>query len=64
MDYRIFKYVPNGKRAGVLNCYHDDDGYWIILCEGWHIEHYYAERTIHEDTIAELRAVIKRIKKD
>ena len=63
MDTRILKYIPASKKAAIRDCYHDD-GYWITLNEGWHVEDYFAEHTIHEDTINELRRVIPSIKRD
>jgi hypothetical protein len=45
----------------VRDAYHDEDGYWIHLNPGWRVKDYFAEQTIHEDTISELREVIKRI---
>lgn len=40
------------------------DGYWVMLREGWHVEDYFAEHTIHEDTLAEIKVVAKNIVKD
>ena len=61
IDWKVLKYVPKCKRAAIRDAYHDEDGYWIHLNPGWRVKDYFAEQTIHEDTIAELREVIKRI---
>ena len=63
MDAMIMKYIPRGRHAAILDAYRDSDGYWIRLKDGWHVEAYSAEQTIHEDTISELRKVISRIRR-
>ena len=60
----IMKCIPKQYQKAVRDAYHDDDGYWVCLREGWHIEGYFAERTIHEDTLAQVKDVGKRIRKD
>jgi len=64
MDALVLKYIPKGKREAIYYAYHDSDGYWISLNEGWHVDGYCAERTIHEDTISELRKWIPNIRRD
>lgn len=64
MDNILVRYVPKAKRSSIYDAWRDSDGYWITLKEGWHVESYSAERTIHEYNVAELRSVIKRITKD
>lgn len=61
MDARIMKYIPESKKAAIKDAYRDCDGYWITLNEGWKVKDYCAERTIHEDTIKDIRTVIKDI---
>ena len=60
----IMNYIPRRVWPAIRDAYHDDDGYWVCIREGWHIDNYYAEHTIHEDTLAAVRDVAKRIKKD
>jgi hypothetical protein len=64
MDNRILTYIPARKREAVHDCWFDDDGYWVMIREGWHIKDYFAEHTIHEDTLDELKTVAKQIVKD
>ena len=32
---RIMKYIPRNKQEAVEDAYADQDGYWIILRDGW-----------------------------
>ena len=60
----IKSYVPKGKREAVRDAYRDEDGYWICLNEGWEASRTDAGcRTIHEDTIADLKYQIAGIRK-
>lgn len=61
---RIMKYVPKTKREAVDEAYRDDDGYWIILKEGWEAERIDRGcRVICQDTVAELRYQIGGIRR-
>lgn len=60
----ILNYIPKRALPAVRDAFHDEDGYWVMLREGWHVEGYFAERTIHEDTLAEVKAVARNIRKD
>ena len=65
IDARIMKYVPKSKQSTISQCWHDDDGYWIILKHGYHASN--TDRgchVIHEDTIAQLRYQISGIEVD
>ena len=62
IDLYLLRYIPKRKRAAILGIWHDSDGYWIMLSPGWKVERYFAEKTIHEDTIKELLEVFKRVK--
>lgn len=59
----IMSYIPKSKRAGIRDCYKDEDGYWICLQPGWEASRSCAPHTIHEDTIADLRYQIKGIRR-
>ena len=64
MDQSVLKYVPAAKREAVRDAYKDQDGYWICLLEGWEASRTDAgSRTIHEDTIADLKYQIGGIRK-
>lgn len=60
----ILNYIPKRALPAIRDAWHDSDGYWVMIREGWHIEDYFAERTIHEDTLAEIKAVARNIVKD
>ena len=64
MKKEIIDYVPKTKRKAVRDAYKDEDGYWIYLKEGWEASNTDSGcRTIHEDTIADLRYQISGIRK-
>ena len=60
----ILNYITKRALPAISDAWHDSDGYWVMLREGWHVEDYFAEHTIHEDTLAEIKAVAKNIVKD
>ena len=61
-DRSIMKYVPKSKQKAIRTCWKDSDGYWIMLKEGYNADRMdWNCRTIHEDTIAELRYQIAGI---
>lgn len=60
----LMRYVPKSKREAVRDAYRDEDGFWICLREGWEASRTDAGcRTIHEDTIPELRYQIAGIRR-
>lgn len=64
MKFKIMRYFPVSKRSSVCNLWKDDDGYWIILNEGWEASREDSGcRTIHEDTIKDLRYQIGGIRR-
>lgn len=63
MDNKILKYVPERLLSAIHDAYQDCDGYWICLEEGWEASRTDSGcRTIHEDTIRDLRYQIAGIK--
>lgn len=61
-NIRIMRYVPMYKREAIKTAWTDDDGYWIVLKEGWNADRMdFNCRTIHEDTIKELKYQISGI---
>lgn len=64
LDDRIMKYIPKSKVAAIQDAYIDQDGYWIALHDGWNADRMDFDcRTIHEDSIQELRYQIAGIRK-
>ncbi len=64
MDQSILKYVPASKREAIRDAYRDQDGIWITLKDGWEASRTDAGcRTIHEDTIKELKYQISGIQR-
>lgn len=56
--------IPREVLPAISDAWHDNDGYWVILRDGWRIDNYRREYSIHEDTLAEITAVAKNIVKD
>jgi hypothetical protein len=64
LDPKILKYVPKSKQDAILEAYHDNDGYWIILKDEYHASRFDRGcHTIHEDDIKHLRYQIAGIEK-
>ena len=60
----IISYVPKSKREAVRDAYRDEDGFWICLREGCEASRTDSGcRTIHEDTIQDLRYQIAGIRR-
>lgn len=63
-DPKILKYIPKSKLDAIQECYKDEDGYWIILKDGYNADRFDVNiQTIHEDTIKQLRYQIGGINK-
>lgn len=63
-DKRIMRLIPKSKQEGISSAFHDDDGYWIWLKDGWNADRMDVVcHVIHEDTIAQLRYQIGGIRK-
>lgn len=63
-DAKIMKYIPKSKRAAINECWHDSDGYWITLKEGWEFSRLDSgARAVAQDKINELRYHISGIQK-
>ena len=61
-DPKILKYIPKSKLSAIKSCWHDSDGYWIMLNDYYNADNVDSNcRTIHEDTIAQLQYQIKGI---
>lgn len=51
--------LPKKYQKAVKDFYKDQDGYWLTLREGYYLDGYDAEKTIHEDTKAEILTVLR-----
>lgn len=62
---QIMRYIPKSKLEAVSDAFHDEDGLWIYLKDGWEASR--MDRgchVIHEDTVKELRYQIAGIRRD
>ena len=69
---RICQMIPKGKQKAIREIYEDEDGFWIILNEGWNADGMdYECRTIHcggddeteASTVEDLKYQISMIRK-
>lgn len=60
----LMSYIPKKYKPHIMDFYKDkeDNTYWLSLkCGGkYHFEGYFAEYTIHEDTITEVLRVFRQ----
>ena len=59
-DPDVLKHIRKSliKQGGIRDAYHDEDGYWVHLNDGWHLENYFSDHIVHEDTVSELKKVL------
>ena len=61
---QILRYVPKSKLESIHDAWYDDDGYWIMLKDGWEASmNDQGCQTIHEDSIKWLRYQISGIRR-
>ncbi len=61
-DEAIMKYVPKRLINAVKEAYHDSDGYWIYLANGYEDTHMNSH-VIHGYTIHELREDLRNVER-
>jgi len=59
----LLRYIPKRFHEAVKDSYHDSDGYWVILKDGW-IDGVMYSHVIHTDTTAELREEARLIARE
>ena len=60
---KLLRYVPKKFHEAVRDAYHDDDGYWVCLKQGW-VDGMSGAHVIHTDTVSELREGARFIEKE
>lgn len=56
--------IPKKYHASITSIYRDEDGFWAHIGNGYKVEGYYSEHTIHEDTLTEFKRIFKQIVKE
>lgn len=56
--------IPKKYHVAITSIYKDDDGFWAYIGNGYKVEKYFAEHTIHEDTLTEFKRIFKQIVKE
>lgn len=56
--------IPKIYHEAVTSIYKDEDGYWAYIENGYRVENYFSEHTIHEDTLMEFKRIFKYIVKE
>ena len=59
----LLKYIPKKFHPAVSKAWHDEDGYWVTLKDGWR-DGIMDTHVIHTDTIKELREEARLIYKE
>ena len=61
MNEKLFNQIAKKYQPAVKDIYHDEDGYWLELDpKGEYIlEGYYCDYSIHEDTMKEVKQVLR-----
>lgn len=63
-DIELLNKIPQIYHEATTSIYQDEDGYWAYIENGYKVENYFAEHTIHEDTLAEFKRVFKQVVKE
>ena len=63
-DIYLLNKVPKIYHESITSIYKDEDGYWVYIENGYKVENYFVEHTIHEDTLAEFKRVFKQVVKE
>jgi hypothetical protein len=64
MDEKLLNKVPKKYHPAIKDIYRDEDGYWAYIENGYKIDNYYTEHTIHEDTLREFLQIFKYVIKE
>lgn len=59
MNTKLFNQIAKKYQPAIRDIYKDEDGYWCTLTSEYILDGYDAERTIHEDTMKELKSVLR-----
>lgn len=63
-DIKLLSKIPKKYHSTITSIYMDEDGYWAYIGNGYKLESYFSEYTIHEDTLTEFKKVFKQIVKE
>ena len=64
MDTTLLNKIPKKYHPAIQDIYYDSDGYWAYIGNGYFVDAYYAEHTIHEYTLTEFKRIFKQIQKE
>lgn len=59
MSEKLFNQIAKKYQPAIKDIYRDDDGFWCTLNREYKLNGYCSERTIHEDTMKELKSVLR-----
>lgn len=60
-NMELLNKIPKKYHDAITSIYIDSDGYWAYIGNGYKIENYYTEHTIHEDTLTEFKRIFKQV---
>ena len=56
--------IPKKYHEAIKSIYKDEDGFWAYIENGYKIDNYFSEHTIHEDTLTEFKRIFKQVVKE
>lgn len=63
-NINLLSKIPKKYHEAINSIYKDEDGFWAYIGNGYKVENYYAEHTIHEYTLTEFKRIFKYIVKE
>lgn len=63
-NFELLNKIPKKYHKAIKAIYKDCDGYWAHIGNGYKVEDYLAEHTIHEDTLIGFKQVFRHITKE
>lgn len=64
MNQTLLNKIPKKYHPAIKDIYTDEDGFWAYIENGYKVKDYYAEHTIHEDTLTEFKRVFRKVVKE
>ena len=63
-NINLLSKIPKRYHKAIKSIYKDEDGFWAYIGNGYKIDNYFSEHTIHEDTLTECKRIFKQVVKE
>ena len=63
-NMNLLSKIAKKYHAAITSIYEDEDGFWAHIGNGYKIDNYFSEHTIHEDTLTEFKRIFKQVVKE